>query len=164
MNTVPAIADLFPDTVTADAPVAVEIGRDCDTAAMPELAARRILSLLGHINPHPVGAAMARGNEWVLILPPHSGRGLCWPWPVDHRDSGVLAVPPLSSGPAEDLHWARLGNSEGRVYSAPLPLYASLPLLTALRPQPEARRLGLAPARSQSTPTSREDLTCSIRW
>ncbi|MFE9802974.1 hypothetical protein ACFYP6_29610 [Streptomyces goshikiensis] len=138
--TVPTIADLFPDTVAADAPVDIEIGPDFDTAAMPELAARRILDILGHIRPHPVGAAIARGGQWVLILRHESGEGMHWPWPVDHRDTGLLSVPPLSASPADALHWARLGNNEGRVFSAALPLYAALPLLAPLRPQPETVR------------------------
>ncbi|MFI5642036.1 hypothetical protein ACIA8H_32075 [Streptomyces goshikiensis] len=119
--TVPAIADVFPATVTADEPIAFEIGAGFNTVAMPELAARRILGVLGHIRPHPVGAAIARGGQWVLILPADSGTGMHWPWPVDHRDAGVLSVPPLSAGPADALHWARLGNGQGRVFTAPLP-------------------------------------------
>ncbi|MCX4826150.1 hypothetical protein OG883_41505 [Streptomyces sp. NBC_01142] len=160
MITVPTIADLFPGARDARTPFEMEIGERFEAAAMPELAALRILDLFDGIRPHPVGAAVsrARDGEWVLILPPGSGHRMHWPWPVDHRDSGVLAVPPLSSGPAEDLHWARLGNSEGRVYSAPLPLYAALPLLASLRPQPEAPRFGRVPACSQSTPTSCEDI------
>ncbi|MEU9415991.1 hypothetical protein [Streptomyces sp. NPDC048272] len=142
---VPTIAVLFPDALTADAPFAIEIGRDFDTAAMPEPAACRVLDLFKGIRPHPVGAAMARGGEWVLILPPGSGHDMPWPWPVDHRDTGVLAVPPLSSSPDEDVHWVRFGNSEGRVISAPLPLYAALPLLPPLRPQPEALQFDRTP-------------------
>ncbi|MFA7764763.1 hypothetical protein ACH4TC_00615 [Streptomyces spororaveus] len=148
MNTlVPTLADLFPDAVTADAPFTVEIGRDFDTAAMPELAARRVLDLFDGIRPHPMGAAMARRGEWVLILPPRSGHDMPWPWPVDHRDHGVLAVPPLSSGPADGLHWARRGNGQGRVFTAPLPLHAALPLLASLRPVPQTARFDRTPVR-----------------
>lgn len=159
----PTIADLFPETRTADAPVAVEIGRDCDTAVMSEWAGRQLVDLLARIHPNPVGAAMARGGEWVLFLPPSSGYGMNWPWPVDHRDTGVLAVPPLSSGPAEDLHWARYGNCVGRVFTAPLLLHAVLPQLASVRTQPEQPRLGRGSAGLQPTPTSCEDFSCSIR-
>lgn len=142
MNTlVPTIADLFPATVTAGAPVEFEIGRNFDTASMPELAARRFLDVLGHIRPHPVGAAIARGGQWVLILPADAGEGMHWPWPVDHRDTGLLSVPPLSAGPGDVLHWARLGNGQGRVFTAPLPLYAALPLFAPPGPPPATDRL-----------------------
>ncbi|MFE9846599.1 hypothetical protein [Streptomyces goshikiensis] len=80
--------------------------------------------------------AIARGGQWVLILPADSGTGMHWPWPVDHRDAGVLSVPPLSAGPADALHWARLG-----IFTAPLPLYAALALLSPPGPQPATDRL-----------------------
>jgi HTH-like domain len=56
-------------------PVDVEIGRAFDTATMPELAARRLLDIFDHIRPHPIGAAIARGEQWVLILHADSGEG-----------------------------------------------------------------------------------------
>jgi hypothetical protein len=114
--------------------VAVRVGADFETAALPEQSALQVLDLLGHIRPHPVGAAIGTGGRWVLILPPGSGQGLHWPWPVEHRDTGVLSVPPLSAGPAEERHWARLGNSEGRLFTSPLLLHAVLPLLAPLPP------------------------------
>ncbi|WNI20767.1 hypothetical protein [Streptomyces sp. ITFR-16] len=126
---VPTIGDLFPAAKRARSPFDVVIGRDFETACLPEPAARRLLGLCAHLRPHPVGAAIARGGHWVLILPPGSGYGVRWPRPVCHQDTGALAVPPLAAGPGTAPHWARHGNDEGRVFTAPLHLHAVLPLL-----------------------------------
>lgn len=126
---VPSIGDLFPAARRAHSPFDVVIGEDFDTACLPEPAARQLLGLCDRLRPHPVGAAIARDGAWVLILPPGSGYGVRWPRPVDHRDRGALSVPPLGAGPDQPLHWARRGNGDGRVFTAPLHLHAVLPLL-----------------------------------
>ncbi|MFJ5635112.1 hypothetical protein ACIQF5_21045 [Streptomyces goshikiensis] len=138
---VPTVVDLFPEAVTACAPVGVAIGRDFDVVMLPEPAARQILDVLAHISPHPVGAAIACRGQWALIVRHDSGEGMNWPCPATHHDTGVLSVPPLSAGPADAVHWARLGNLDGRVFSAALPLRAALPLLAPRGPQPATDRL-----------------------
>ncbi|MFF3957476.1 hypothetical protein ACFYY1_30325 [Streptomyces sp. NPDC001890] len=134
MSTVgPTVADLFPDVVGVS-PFDVTVGEAFDTVALPAAAARRLLDLCDHLHPHPVGAAIARGNEWVLILPPGSGKETDWPWPADFRDAGLLTVPPWTATAEESLHWGRRGNEYHRVFTAPVPLGAVLPLLTPVPP------------------------------
>ncbi|WP_406458035.1 hypothetical protein OG782_35065 [Streptomyces sp. NBC_00876] len=128
---VPTIGDLFPHSKRATVPFDVAIGQDFDTVRLPEQAARQILRLCAHIRPHPVGAAIAHGDDWVLILPPRSGYGVRWPWPVNHFEAGTLSVPPLSAGPDRAPYWVRRGNDDGRVFTAPLHLHAVLPLLAS---------------------------------
>jgi hypothetical protein len=64
----------------------------------------------------------------VLFLPPRSGYRTHWTWPVDHRDTGVLSVPPLSSGPTKALH-------------------AAVPLAGSLRPENESASIDRTPVR-----------------
>lgn len=131
---VPSIRDLFPAAGSESLPFAVEVGECFDTVALPAAAARQLLRLCARHRPHPVGAAIARGDEWVLILPPSSGDGTDWPPLVNHRNSGSLVVPPLNSGLRKTLHWARRGNEDGRVFTAPIHLHALAPLLVPERP------------------------------
>ncbi|MGW7312235.1 hypothetical protein [Streptomyces sp. NPDC054865] len=114
---------------------------------MPRPAALEAIARFSQWPCHPVGAAVGRAltDEWVLILPPGSGIGLQWAWPAAHRQDGVLMVPPRTAGVDEDLRWARLGNRQGRAFTAPLPLYA-------LFPHPEPRPLHSAPAGADRVP------------
>lgn len=132
----PILVDLFPKAVAACAPVDVAVGRDFDIVVLPAPAVRRVLTFLAHIRPHPVGAVIALDDQWVLIVQPDSGQDMTWPSPADHRDSGQLSVPSLSAGPADSPRWARLGNEEGRVFTAALPLYGALLRLAQPGPQP----------------------------
>lgn len=122
------VEDLFPRAATVQAPFEVAVGEDFDTVTMPRRAALEAIGRLSVFRPHPVGAAVCRAltDDWVLILPPGSGVGLRWSWPVCHFEEGVLAVPPRAAGADDDLRWARFGNDEGRVFSAPLLLNALL--------------------------------------
>ncbi|HEY8986015.1 MAG TPA: hypothetical protein VIU15_41375 [Streptomyces sp.] len=141
------VGDLFPLRVAGE-PFAAVIGEHFDTLTMPRRAALEVISRFKGFRPHPVGAAVARGltDEWVLILPPGSGYGMQWSWPAEHRDEGVLEVPPRTAGPGDNLRWARFGNEQGRVFSAPLLLMAALCPPHATRPPyPE-------PARDDRTP------------
>ncbi|MFE2852753.1 hypothetical protein ACFXJO_16685 [Streptomyces lavendulae] len=113
---------------------------DSGPGSRERLAACERASHAIHIRPHSVGAVVARGERWVLILPADSGEVMHWPWPVGYRDTGLLSVPPLSAGPSDALHWARLGNGQGG-FSAPLPLYAALPLPVLPGPRPAPDRL-----------------------
>lgn len=146
MLTPPTILDLLPGTFMGVDPIEVTVGRDFDTVSLPEDAALRIVDALEHIRPHPVGAAIAQGDQWVLFLQRESGEGMSWPWPAEHRNTGSLSVPPLSTSPAASPRWARLGNGDGRVFSAALPLFAAIPLLTQPR-QCSATRTDRTPVR-----------------
>ncbi|WP_143659992.1 hypothetical protein [Streptomyces sp. WZ.A104] len=141
------IGDLFPLRV-ADEPFAAVIGEHFDTLTIPRRAALEVISRFEGFRPHPVGAAVARActDEWVLILPPGSGYGMQWSWPAEHRDEGLLEVPPRAAGPGDDLRWARFGNAQGRVFSAPFLLMA------ALCPPPATRPPYFVPARDDRTP------------
>ncbi|MFI9210325.1 hypothetical protein ACIGW7_19575 [Streptomyces sp. NPDC053253] len=121
------VDDLFPLRVARE-PFEAAIGEHFDTLTMPRRAALEVISRFEGFRPHPVGAAVARAltDEWVLILPPGSGYGMQWSWPAEHRDEGVLEVPPRAAGPNDDLHWARAGNERHRVFSAPFLLMAAL--------------------------------------
>ncbi|WEH37877.1 hypothetical protein PZB75_31230 (plasmid) [Streptomyces sp. AM 4-1-1] len=123
-----SVDDLFPDSTTARAPFEVAVGDRFDTLTMPRRTALDLIARFGERRAHPVGAAVARPltDKWVLILPPGSGDGMQWSGLVDHRDEGVLTVPPRAAGPANDLSWARLGNRECRVFSAPILLHFAL--------------------------------------
>ncbi|MFI2736626.1 hypothetical protein [Streptomyces sp. NPDC018711] len=123
-----SIDDLFPSMAAAQAPFEVVIGEHFDTLTVPRPAALEVIRRYEWLRPHPVGAAVARAltDEWVFILPPGSGYGMQWSWPAEHCGEGVLAVPPLSAGPDDDLRWARAGNERGRVFSAPFLLLFAL--------------------------------------
>lgn len=129
--------DLLPRAATARVPFEVTVGEHFDTVTMPRRAARDAIGQLGRFRPHPVGAAVYRAltDEWVLILPPGSGYGLDWNGPARHCQEGVLVVPPRAAGPDDDVRWARLGNDEERVFSAPLLLHALFPQLTPHPPR-----------------------------
>ncbi|MFI6112812.1 hypothetical protein [Kitasatospora sp. NPDC051164] len=141
------VDDLFPLRVARE-PFEAAIGEHFDTLTMPSRAALEVISRFEEFRPHPVGAAVARAltDEWVLILPPGSGYGMQWSWPAEHRDEGLLEVPPRTAGPDDDLRWARFGNAQGRVFSAPFLLMA------ALCPPPAARPPYPVPARDDRTP------------
>ncbi len=142
-----SVDDLFPHAAKARAPFEVAIGERFDTLTMPRRTAVGLIGRFGERRAHPVGAAVARPltDEWVLILPPGSGEGLQWSQPVEHRDEGVLVVPPRAAGPGEDLSWVRLGNGEHRVFSAPILLYF------ALFPQHAVRTPDHGPVRTDRT-------------
>ncbi|WP_143169141.1 hypothetical protein [Streptomyces sp. NBRC 110465] len=148
LGAVVTVDDLFPLAATTPAPFEVAIGECFDTVTMPRHAALEVIDRLAWIRPHPVGAAVGRAltDEWVLILPPGSGYGMEWGQPADHCAEGVLVVPPRAAGPDDDLCWARAGNDEGRVFSAPIPL------MCALLTQPAARRPHSAAVRTDPTP------------
>ncbi|MFI1530766.1 hypothetical protein [Streptomyces griseus] len=156
---IPQLHDVFPDVATATAPIKATIGttgtevtsptappahQPFETVSLPAQAAHQLLDLLGHLDPHPIGAALADEQEWVLIVPPGSGELLHWPWPTLHRNRGVLWVPPLSAGPDRDSHWIRRGNGEGRAFTAPFPVHAVVSLIQSLEP--------LSPAELAHTP------------
>ncbi|MFD9052754.1 hypothetical protein [Streptomyces zaomyceticus] len=127
-DAVVTVEDLFPRAATAPAPFEVTVGERFDTLALPRRTARELIGRFGWMRPHPVGAAVCRAltDEWVLFLPPGSGEGLHWSWPAEHREKGAFLVPPRAAEPDDDLRWARLGNDEGRVFSAPLLLFFAL--------------------------------------
>ncbi|MFD8882127.1 hypothetical protein ACFV0H_06335 [Streptomyces erythrochromogenes] len=141
--------DLFPRAATAREPFEAAVGRTFETVTLPRRAALEVVGRLGRFRPHPVGAAVCRAltDEWVLILPPGSGFGLEWSWPTDHCQEGVLVVPPRAAGPDDDVRWARLGNDEERVFSAPLLLNALFPQLTPHPPHSATIRTDRTPVR-----------------
>ncbi|MBZ3908436.1 MULTISPECIES: hypothetical protein [Streptomyces] len=148
-GTVVTVDDLFPRAATARGPFAAVVGETFETVTLPRRAALEVIGRLGRFQPHPVGAAVCRAltDEWVLILPPGSGFGLEWSWPANHCQKGVLMVPPRAAGPDDDLRWARLGNGEERVFSAPLLLYALFPQLSPRRPHSTNVRADRTPVR-----------------
>lgn len=141
------VDDLFP-LVAAGEPFEAVVGKHFDTLTLPRRAALEVISRFEGFRPHPVGAAVVRAltDEWVLILPPGSGYGMHWSWPAEHRDEGLLEVPPRAAGPDKDLRWARFGNAQGRVFSAPFLLMAALCPPHATRPP------YFLPARDDRTP------------
>lgn len=127
----PTLVQLFPAVHGSTQPVEVQVGDGFEAAVLPAAQALRLVQLLNRYRPHPMGAAVAQSGDWVLILPPGSGCDLNWPQPVQLLDKGVLSLPPVSAGICEPLHWARFGNEHFRAFTAPLPLYGALQVLTA---------------------------------
>ncbi|MEU3904119.1 hypothetical protein AB0F20_09900 [Streptomyces goshikiensis] len=148
----PVLADLFPAARDAGGPVEVRVGTDFDVAALPEAEARRVIALLAHREPYPIGAVLAHEEGWLFLLPPGSAAGLSWPAPFGYLDRGVLRVPPVpSAGPvfndAGPLRWIRFGTPERRAFTAPLVLYAVAPLLVRETARVGAVACGARPAR-----------------
>ncbi|MGW8330582.1 hypothetical protein ACWGLE_22140 [Streptomyces sp. NPDC055897] len=124
-NTI-TVEDLFPEAAALRQPFEVVIGERFETATLPRRAALEAIDRLAHVRPHPVGAAVCQDltDQWTLFLPPGSGFGLRWRWPIVHRQSGRQTLPSYAAGPHDDLRWVRRGNAEHRVFTAPLVLYA----------------------------------------
>jgi uncharacterized protein YceK len=141
----PTLADVLPAACLAATPVDVPVGVLFDTLVLPEPQARQAMTLLARHHPHPVGAAIARPGEWVLLLPPGSGCGTDWA-PAVHQDSGTLQVPPVLAPDDGRLRWARRGTrgATGRAFTSPMVLHPVLPFLsplpgTFIRPVPDSQ-------------------------
>ncbi|MFI5987616.1 hypothetical protein ACIBEA_42985 [Streptomyces sp. NPDC051555] len=145
----PTLADLFPLARDATGGVEVPVGPRFEIAALPEAQARRVITLLAHREPYPVGAVLARHDDarWLFFLPPGSAEGLNWAAPFSYTASGVVWVPPVpSAGPVSDgagtPRWVRFGNPDRRAFTAPLVLYAVTSLLSLSTDRARAAAVG----------------------
>ncbi|MFJ6809064.1 hypothetical protein ACIQRK_24060 [Streptomyces anulatus] len=119
----PGITELFPGAGTATVPFEVPVGIDFDVLSLPLALAVHLFSSPSPTRDQYVGAAIYEGDVLTLILPPSSGIGLNWSPLVKLRSSGTLTVPPLKFTTEHSICWARRGNLDGRVFTAPLCIY-----------------------------------------